>query len=87
MLLLRSFKVFFCKATAPPEQLKDEVVVLVRRAIGVIMGQQADLVRRIPFFRTLKFSKAVLRCFLFCSQEVLSLFLKLNQKKKSEGRS
>ena len=55
MPLLRSFKVFFCKATAPPEQLKDEVVVLVRRAIGVIVGQQADLVRRPPLFRTLKF--------------------------------
>ena len=54
MPLLRSFKVFFCKATAPPEQLKDEVVVLVRREIGVIVEQQADLVRRPPLFRKLK---------------------------------
>ena len=55
MPLLRSFQVFFCKATAPPEQLIYEVVVLVRRAIGAIVGQQADLVRGTPLLRTLKF--------------------------------
>ena len=65
MPLLRSFQVFFCKATAPPEQLIYEVVVLVRRAIGVIVGQQADLVRRSPLLRTLKIVESCRNMLLF----------------------
>ena len=104
------FRFAFAKQHAPQEHLKNEAVVLVRRPAAfiqasVIVGQETDLVRRLPLSRKCEhYSKAlnsnvvVVCCYRFalqikkhfgiiCIQFVLLLFLKLDLKKKSVGRS
>ena len=93
MPLCVHFRFAIAKQRAPPEQLKTEVVVLVRRATdfvqaSVIVGQETDLVTRPPLFQTCaNFRKlSYVCCYRYKLQITKTFFLKLNLEKKSAGR-